>query len=313
MRRLLLILPLLFSVGACARADDAGAPPSGQPSAAFTDRAATVAAAWRAGAGHDTWRTGFVPLQDLTVLAADPGFDDDTKQAFLNGWFRHRIDLPTRVPPAGTVRYPDGSQQVPLVSAAQAYADLDRGDPPPCPRGGQPAGASQPAPTGPDGVVAHDVAQPCVPLTVTRVELGTTTLRTSRGVATAPAWMLTVAELPEPIARVAVAPSAIKTAPDAVLDPPVATDGLVGAQDFTGVDGTRLTYRLGVGACDENVTPLVHETDDAVVLGGSVTRSAEMCTDQLLFTPVTVTLRAPLGTRAVLDALSGAGLVLTQT
>ena len=90
-----------------------------------------------------------------------------------------------------------------------------------------------------------------------------------------------------------------------------AVGGLVGAQDLTGTDGTRLTYRLGVGACDENITPLVYETDDAVVLGGSVTRTAEACTEQLLLAPVTVTLRAPLGARAVLDALSGSGLVLT--
>ncbi len=311
MRRLLLILPLLAALGACAPAADTGAAPSDQPPAAFADRAAAVAAAWRAVSGQDTWRTEFVPLQELTVLAADPGFDDDTKQAFLNGWFRARVDLPTRVPPAGTVRYPEGNQRVPLTSAAQAYADLDRGDPPPCPGAGQPAVAPEPAPTDPDGVVSHDVIQPCLALTVTHVELGTTTVRTSRGAATAPAWLFTVAGLPEPIVRVAVAPSAIKAAPTAVLDPPASGGGLVGVQDLTGIDGTRLTYRLGVGACDENITPLVHETDHAVVLGGRVTRTAETCTEQLVLAPVTVTLRAPLGTRVVLDALTGAGLVLT--
>jgi hypothetical protein len=307
-RRLLLLVVLLAA--ACARPGATAPPPGGNPADAFTDRATQVAAAWRAATGDDAWRNGFVPLDDLTVLAPDPGFDDDTKQAFLNGWFRSQIDLSERVPPSGTIRYARGDQRVPLTSAADAYAAIDRGDPPPCPRPGRPT--ASPAPAGADGAVGHRVLGPCIPLTVTRAELGTTTVRTSRGPAQVPAWLFTIAELPQPIARVAVAPSAVATPPTVGPAAPTDTTGLVSAQDLVGVDGARLTYRLGVGACDKDITPLVYETDDVVVVGGSVTTSDGMCVMLLKLEPVTVTLRAPLGARPVLDALSGQGLTLTR-
>ncbi|HEX8630183.1 MAG TPA: hypothetical protein VF755_18655 [Catenuloplanes sp.] len=316
MRRVPVLLSIMFLLpAACAQPGaDPGAPaPSGAPDAAFTKRAAEVVAAWRSAPGRDAWRDGFVPLEDLTVLAPDAKLDDDTKMAFANGWFRSAIDLPATAPAAGTVKYPAGSQQVPLLSAAQAYAALDKGDPPPCPRGGRtPAPAPVPSDAGPDGSVGRDVVQPCIPLTVTAAKLGTVSVRTSRGPADAPAWIFTVEELSQPIARVAVAPAAVAPAP--VASPSTAGElpGLVSAQDLTRVDGATLGYRLGVGSCDKEITPLVHETEDVVVVGGSVTRSTEMCTLDLKMAPVTVTLRAPIGSRPVLDALTGQGLVLTR-
>ncbi|TDC29833.1 hypothetical protein E1166_29610, partial [Micromonospora sp. KC213] len=76
------------------------------------------------------------------------------------------------------------------------------------------------------------------------------------------------------------------------------------------VDGATITYLLGVGACDTGITPLVQEHDDVVVIGGGVVRSTGVCTEQLVLEPVTVTLAAPLGTRPVLDVLTGR--VLTE-
>lgn len=77
------------------------------------------------------------------------------------------------------------------------------------------------------------------------------------------------------------------------------------------MDGARLTYRLGVGACDSELTPLVQEYEDLVVVAGRVVRSAGICTNQLLLEPVTVTLGASLGARPVLSLAGPAPLLLT--
>jgi hypothetical protein len=92
---------------------------------------------------------------------------------------------------------------------------------------------------------------------------------------------------------------------------PAEVENLVAAQDLVSIEGARLTYRLGVSACDDDITPLVHETDDAVVVGGAVTRRPGVCTEQLLLHPVTVTLAALVGDRPVLDALNGNPLTIT--
>ncbi len=210
---------------------------------------------------------------------------------------------------------------MPLVSAAEAYAQLDQGDPPPCagrpkkpgPTGGpgRPKGGPTIEP-GPDGWVTSP-ADPgaCIPLTVTAVRLGTAPMRTSRGVADVPAWLFTVSELKTPVARLAVAPTAVTAVPEGVAPTRPAPDGVVGTQDLAApAEDARLTYRLGVGACDTGITPLVLERDDVVVVGGGVARSTGVCTNQLILHPVTVTLRAPLGVRPVLDVLTGAPLVV---
>lgn len=316
MRRVPVLLSLLvLTTAACARpAADGGPAAPARPADAFSERAAEVVAAWRAAPGQDAWRTGFVPLEDLTVLADDPGFDDDTKTAFANGWFRSAVALPRATPAPGSIRYVDGGQQAPLVSAAAAYAALDKGDPPPCPRTGRvrPTPAAPPASTGPDTATSRPAPGACIPLTVTRAVLGTVDVRTSRGVAQAPAWLFTVEELSRPVARVAVAPGAVAPVPSIRPAAPDAAAGLVAVQDLTAVRDRTLGYRLGIGACDTDVTALVHETPEAVVLGGSVVTRDGVCTEQLLLEPVEVTLKAPLGARVVLDAVTGAAVPLTR-
>ncbi|MEV0805247.1 hypothetical protein [Micromonospora sp. NPDC050200] len=312
MRRLLALLglPLVITVAGCA---PAGSDPAGGPSAtspdhrweAFDQRAAEVVGAWRPG---PAWRTGYVPLQDQTVLVGDPGFTTDTETAFRAGWYRDQVEVPAARPPDGTIRFPDGTMTAPLVSAAEAYRQLDQGDPPPCE--GRP---KVPGPTvrpGPDGPVSSQVTTACVPLTVTAVTLGTAPVRTSRGLADVPAWLFTVEGLAAPVARVAVAPQSITPVPESTAPARPAPAGVVGAEHIERVDGGRLTYLLGVGACDTGITPLVQEHEDAVVVGGGVVRSTGVCTDQLKLEPVTVTLSAPLGGRPVLDVLTGR--VLTQ-
>ena len=305
---------------------------------AFDDRAAAVADQWRASASAEQWSKGYLPLQEPTVLVGDPEFTDATKQAFLNGWYHGSITLSRSRPPDGTVRFPDGTLAVPLISADEAYRELDQGDPPSCsssprvplppvpPDGPSPVptardmpaydpnAPTQVAPAG-DGpsrdplsdVVATAPPVTCAALTVTKATLGTATVWTSRGEAVVPAWLFTVKELKAQVARVAVAPSAVTELPS-VPEPEHELGpqhGLVSSQDLSVVEGTKLGFRLGVGACDHDITPLVREFDDVVVVGGSVRRSDGPCTMQLILHPVEVTLHHPVGTRPVLDVLSG--------
>jgi hypothetical protein len=300
----------LLSATACARA-------SSSPQArrtAFEDRARAVVDAWHAASTGDAWRTGFVPLQDLTV-APKQGFTDDLKVAFGSGWYRTRTDLTTVTPAGGVVAFPDGTTlPVPLVSARDGYSEMDMGDPP-C-LGSPPVPTSpgpQPSGTGKDGAVGAPAQHTCAALTVTGAHLGTTTLRTSRGEAVVPAWLFTVAELPAPVARVAVAATAISPVPHPSVPPAGSgqSTGLASAQRLTAVDGARLSYTIGIGACDTNPAGIAYETDDVVVIGGTVDRSTGgLCIDLLKLQPVSVTLAGPLGARVVLDALGGQPLVL---
>lgn len=318
----LLGLPLLLLAGCAAPGSGPAAPPpASSPDSrwpAFDQRAAEVADNWRPG---EAWRSGYVPLEEGTVLAGDPGFTEDSKWAFAQGWYRDQVALPTTTPAGGTIHFPDGTLRVPLVSAAAAYAELDKGDPPPCagrPRKPPVGGPGRPGPDGgptiepgPDGWVTTPAApEPCVPLTVTAVTLGSATLRTSRGPAEVPAWLFTVEGLRVPVARVAVTPSAVGAVPAGVGPSQRVDGGVRTVQSLDAVDGARLDYKVGTGACDGEPTPLVLEREDLVVIGAGATSSTGPCTMQLVLKPVTVTLKAPVGRRVVLDVGSGTALVV---
>ncbi|GGO02226.1 hypothetical protein [Micromonospora parathelypteridis] len=314
MRRpaLLLVLPLLLAAGCAPNgAEPADGPSSGSHHAeAFDQRATEVAEAWRPGTD---WRTGYVPLEGPTLLTGDPRFTPETEAAFRAGWYRAQVPIPpTRV--GDEIRFPDGRLTLPLVSAAEAYRQLDQGDPLPCPgrpkRPGLPTPGGPTVEPGPDGWATSTSQTACLSLTVTGVTYGTVPVRTSRGEAQVPAWLFTIEELATPVVRLAVAATAITAVPEATAPARALPDGLVAAQDLTAVDGARLTVRLGVGACDTGITPLVRERPDVVVVGGSVTRATGLCPAVLKLEPVTVTLAAPLGARPVLDVFTGAPLTI---
>ncbi|MER7889214.1 hypothetical protein ABTX15_05260 [Micromonospora sp. NPDC094482] len=313
----LLGLPLLVLAAGCAPAGTGAETPPVGPDAssdhrweAFHQRAVEVAEAWHPG---PTWTKGYVPLQGPTVLTGDPGFTPDTETAFQAGWYREQFALPGTRPADGTIRFPDGTLTVPLLSAVEAYRQLDQGDPPVCEGRPQRPPTEKGGPTiepGPDGWATGPVQNTCTPLTVTAVRLGTAPVRTSRGEAQVPAWLFTVEELTSPVARIAVAPQAVAPAPEPSAPARPAPPEVVGGQDLQAVDGTRLSYRVGVGACDTGITALVQERDDVVVVGGGVSRASGVCTEQLKLAPVAVTLKAPLGARPVLDVITGAPLPL---
>ena len=283
MRRTVLVLALCAAL--FAGCGTAGNEPAAPHDRTFDDRATLVVNAWREAAASASYGQGLRVLDSLTVPPASGFPDDDLAREYAGGAYKLRATLPSDVPPAGTVKRSDGTTaSVPLVSAADAFAAV---------HSGQPCGGC---------------------LTVTGATLGTTTVRTNSGAATVPAWLFTVAELKDPVARVAIAPAALAPLPSP--SPPAAPDALHLAQvigvapeqptaDPAGV--TRLTVSLGVGGCDKGPVPRVYETNDTVVVGGlrTVPSAGQVCTDQLVVTPVQVTLAAPLGYRVLLSASSG--------
>lgn len=277
MRRGLIGLGLVaLLAAACGKQPELGAPPL---PGVFEARAEQIAQAWRTADIDDA----FVPMQDLTIAPKDGFPTGELKQAFLAGFVSTDITLPTEAG-TGTIKFSDGTLSVPTLSADKAYQLFDKGD--------APAGQAN--------------------LVVTEAKSGTTTMYTSRGMAEVPVWSFTVKDIDHPVVLVAVAPQAIKQLPTQPLDPPDARGNLVSSQDLTAVDGDTIDYRLGVGACDEAITALVWESADIIVIGGSVRYSGEMCTSQLVLFPVKVTLKAPVGDRVILDAVTGSPIRLQQ-
>ncbi len=255
----------------CAQTPEAGSPTV--PSA-FDQRAEKVAQAWRAAGVGDA----FVPMGPLTEAPAEGFPDGDLKLAFAEGHYTLSATLPTDAA-KGTIRYADGkTAEVPVVSAETAYRALDKGDAPQ----GKPS------------------------LEVTSAQAGTAGIQTSRGRAEVPSWRFTVKGLEHPVVQVAVAPEAIKPLPAPPAEPVEPGAHLVSAQDLTAVQGNKIDFRLGVGACDKDIVPLVWESDDIVVIGGMVRQppaEGVACTMQLVLQPVSVTLKAPAGDRVILDIM----------
>jgi hypothetical protein len=291
MRRNVAVLALcaVLLVG-CGTAGNRPATPADRT---FEDRATQVVNAWREAATQAGYGQGLRLLDSLTVPPASGFPNDDLARQYASGAYKLQATLPADVPPAGTVKRADGTTtSVPLVSATEAFAAV---------HSGQPCGAC---------------------LAVTGAKLGTTTVRTNQGAATVPAWLFTVAELKDPVARVAIAPAGLAPLPSP--SPPVAPDALHLAQ-VVGVAPeqptadpaslTRVTVSLGVGGCDKGPVPQVYETPEAVVVGGlrTIPSAGTICTDQLVVTPVPVTLSAPLGYRVLLSAASGEPVPLGLT
>jgi hypothetical protein len=295
-------------LASCGRPDVTPAAPA-DPGAAFERQAAQVAQNWRATGLSEAWTKGLVPIQGLTIEPAAGFPNDAAKSAAMAGWYRLKTALPDKAG-TGTVRFPDGSTlATPLVGAATAYRALAQGEP------SCPAGTASPAPepsksAGPDGSVSSP-AQPCAWLTVKSAKLGSVQLRTSRGVATVPAWLFEVAEMSAPMIRVAVAPAAISPLPP--VPEPARRDvpGLVSTQGLIAVGERNIDYKLGVGACDSDIRPLVWESSDVIVIGGSVRPPSgdQACISLLKLEPVAVKLTSPVGSRIILDALTGQPVV----
>lgn len=263
------------------------------PSAEFTDRVRLVADAVR--------RAGvpLVPAQPLLLSswALDEGFDTDAqKVAWGHGQITLAPAVDQAVAGAGTLRLPDGSSRpVDLVGVRPA---LDRalegalGKPSDC-----------------DGIPAAQCR-----LVVSRAVLAEGKVRTSQGEATAPVWRLTIDGLSHTISVVAIADGVLvrpghQEPLPGLPDVPV---GLHGADSLKRVEGATVDVGIAGGGCDEGLVAHVVELDDMVVVGGTTPPLPKdtVCTADYASRPARLHLSRPLGTRPVIDIVTGRPRVL---
>ncbi|MET9833314.1 hypothetical protein ABZ078_29315 [Streptomyces sp. NPDC006385] len=241
-------------------------------------RARQVAEAWDGSPAAETWRRGYYPMADAVQLPEDAFHNDADKEAYLSQNFVLRGGLPDPPRKEGKVTWEGGgSLTLPLMGAREAYERLDRN--------------SAPSPR----------------LTVTGAKLGETTLATSRGPATVPAWLFTLEGYDTPLKRVALDPSKLPEPPiGPARDTP--SDDLWDLGQLVGVatDGRSVTVLAHHGSCDDGPAVDVLETDGSVVLSGHIVGSKDgPCTSDLRAEEVTVELDRPLGDRILLDAFTG--------
>jgi len=225
---------------------------------------------------------------DLTPVPSNAGFSSQQeKDAFGSGHFKLAGTLPAG-PLPGLVRWANGSTlQLPLLTARAAFAEL----------------AVQRPCGGPDA---------CGQLTVTGAQPGAVTVRTSRGLASVPAWRFTVAGLGWKVSEVAVARNALAVLPGYGPIPP-AGQNTPGVNVLTAVsaDGRTLTFSFIGSACDAAWGAYRFESNATVVVGSWEKPSAGNTPCPAVGMPRTarVTLSRPLGTRVILDVASGLPLV----
>ncbi|WP_234341145.1 hypothetical protein [Streptomyces sp. NRRL S-646] len=241
-------------------------------------RARAVADAWHGSKAAHVWAQGYYPMGDVIQLPEGAFHSDADKRAYTTQNFVLRTALPGAPDRNGVVNWDDGrSLTLPLMGARKAYDSVARG-----------------SNDGPH-------------LTVTGARLGETTVATSRGPATVPAWLFTLKGYDTPLKRVAVGPSKPPKPPiaPAAQSP---SDELWPVQRLVGVsdDGRTVTVLAAHGACDDGPAVDVLETHDSVVLAASIVGTKDgPCTAQLLGAEKTVKLHRPLGERILLDAFTG--------
>ncbi|MFJ3894837.1 hypothetical protein [Streptomyces sp. NPDC090083] len=252
---------------------------SGQPAPAQEKRAREVADAWRESEAAAAWNQGYYPMADA-IQPVDSGWHTTAdERAYKTGNIFLSDSLPTTAITQGTVKWRDGgSLNRPLMEATKAYQSFAR---------------------------THNAERPR--LTVTAAKLGETTLTTSRGPATVPAWLFTIEGYDAPLKRVAVTPSPL---PEPPIEPTPEgfADGIRSVTRLAGtaVDGRSITVGATHGACDDGPVVRALETDESIVLYASVARERSgPCTAQLIEQNVTLKLRQPLAHRILLDARTG--------
>ena len=246
-------------------------------------------ARWAAAVEAAGGRQDFVPTEGMTGQVGDWEAEvGDNKAALMAGLVDAAIRLPDEVPPAGEIRWNDGTTKtVPTISAAQALRDL-RDD-------------------------AEGSCPDCHPLRVTGAGLSTATVQTSRGPATAPAWEFSLEGTQVKVTRIAVAVGnsiAVQPPPWDANNPPTGLriDSATGT-----IGGLQLTVSF-IGApdgadrpCGADYAAEAVESDLAVVI--IVTRHSNPspggCTLVGAVRTATAALARPLDDRTVLDVMEG--------
>ena len=282
-----------------------------QVEAAFNARAAQVAHEWEASATAISWQHSLVILSEVTWrpyrhdrIPAGLVIDQPTRAALDYAWYV--LDLPRSQPPSprsGAVTFADGSTlAVPLRTAAEALHDFAQQGP--C----KPSATKPVLPVPPDGATVD-----CPRAKITGAVLTDRHVMTGRGEADMPIWRYTIPGLPDPVDHIAIDPSAMLVPGDPVgYDPPDSGfgAGFEGIDSLIVVDGAALTLRYTKGDTYRDVYPLVYEDAETVVVGYGRIRPEGPESTVALIGPLDVTLRSPVGTRVVLDVVSGRPLAL---
>ncbi len=304
MRIRLSTLTGIFTAGAMTLAGCGGNGAATDPAADFRARAAVVADAWHSATSQTpAWQSQIIAVQALTISPAS-GLSGDAQRAFDSGWYRSQIPMPDQVPAPAKIAVPGaGEVTASLVSAAAAFADIDKGDAPCQQQAPLPTATDPSAPAG--GPAAHS----CVDLTVTSVKLGSLPLRTNRGILQVPAWLFQTKEASDPVARVAVTAATFAALPKSGAaswdNAPVSA-----AIKLRQAGQEKVEFIVPVEACAKDLSGLVYETDSAVVVAGwAKGRAAGACAGSAALEPVTVTLTSPLAARVILDGVSGQPLL----
>ncbi|WP_333760591.1 hypothetical protein [Streptomyces sp. IBSBF 2390] len=256
-----------------------------RPATRPEDRARQVADAWDGSAAAATWRKGYYPMADAVRLPDGGLHGAADRHAYDTGTFELRGTLPAAPRPGGVVRWQNGgSLGMPILSAREVYTALVR-DSGPGPR-----------------------------LTVTGARPGETTVVTSRGRATVPAWLFTVRGYDTPLRIAAVSPSPLPRTHVRPLGPePTDEQAPLGEVVDVAPDGRSVTVRATHGSCDDGPVVKTLETAHSVVLSASVAGARDgICPSNLLIERVRVTLKSPVGGRALLDAFTGRPLTHGQ-
>lgn len=264
--RVLIAIATALSLSACAAAPDPA-----EASKAFTQQARKVAAEWRDSDAARKWGEGLVLADRSIHLPKDwpeaQYFDDPSLMA---GDFRLDTELPGETPP-NSVTLPDTETEVEVWDAGEAYdiltdVDVSSGDP---------------------------------RFVITEIEAGTEQWYTNHGLVDLPVWKYTMDGYAEPVVQVAFDVESVSQPPRV----PAPDTDFAGAAGLDAVDDTTLTFDVDA-SCLTGVTPLIHETGDLVLLGGSGTETGDTeCMPA--YDSVTVELGRELGDRVVLDAIDG--------
>ncbi|MEU6429644.1 hypothetical protein ABZ860_27425 [Microbispora sp. NPDC046973] len=247
---------------------------SGMLGPTFEENAAQAISTWRTSGAAKIWRRGFVPLEDLSTMSRKVSERINTEY----GWV---VAGPLPAPPAGAqIRWDDGStMRVPVIRPREALMALS---------------------PWPENYTFPDDEE----YKLTGATFTTMRLKTTRGMATVPAWRLYFSNLPGPIDHVAVDQKAIGTIEDAV------GDHLAGdVSDFEVLDERTLLVDYEYGACvgEEpfDVTLRASERPDVVVLGLEMPyRGYGICAGVGASGQDVIRLNEPLGDRVVLDEVS---------
>jgi hypothetical protein len=303
MRRIVSALLAALFLSGCTTVPDPRpvAPPTVEEDLA--ERGQQLAAFWSRVSDRN-WTSGIVPLSELTVVP--PTASDEMAAAAAAGLFRTGRALSENRPRPGVATFSGGATlKVPLISAFQAFNELTENS-------AVPSAAAHCYPPNPD--------PRC--LTVTGARLAYTTIRTSRGAASVPAWQFTVQGHTEPVMQVAVNPNAF---PDVLpydsvtlsqmlmrrTPPPHQPLLLHGTDRPMVVDGQRLGIMVYYGVGDTGVRGLAWESDDIVVVAGTSIPPPDGTSrpNIALVQAVWVQLSRPLGDRLVVEAGDGRPLI----